>query len=87
MKVQILSFFLFAMLHGFLSRSFAFLEKQDDVMPILYFQVPLMIIIGDYNDDDGDDASETDEVMLDGGIWDHIMFVQTCFENYYYGSD
>ena len=68
MKVQILSFFLFAMLHGFLSRSFAFLEKQDDVMPILYFQVPLMIIIGDDNDDDGDDASETDEVMLNGGI-------------------
>ena len=27
-----------------------------------------MIIIGDYNDDDGDDASETDGVMLNGGI-------------------
>ena len=36
---QILSFFLFAILWGFLSRSCPCLDKQDDVMPILYFQV------------------------------------------------
>jgi len=35
---QILSFFLFAILWGFLSRSFPCLEKQEDVMPMLYFQ-------------------------------------------------
>ena len=36
---QILSFFLFAILWGFLSRSCPCLDKQDDVMPVLYFQV------------------------------------------------
>jgi len=86
---QILSFFLFAILWGFLSRSCPCLDKQDDVMPVLYFQASfwtwmIYLILG---------ASckiwAGEPLMVTGIIFASILYIFSLFEplaNYGPGS-